>query len=109
MHSINRDGAGRGKRRTAGASLVIESLNRLANRRGLILDEVNWFTHPSEETDLATYTLLVSSQEKLEELVFLREELECLPHSAYTRTRIDRLLVWAVDALCGRAVNAAPG
>lgn len=103
MRSVNHERVTRGKRRTVGASLVIESLNRLAHRRGLVLDDVNWFTHPSEEDALTTYTLLVSSKQKLEELVFLREELECLPHSTYTQRRIDRLLGWVVDALSGHA------
>lgn len=99
MRSNDSQRSSRDRRRADGARLVVQSLANLAQRRGLVLDEVNWFTHPSEEVALGTYTLLVSAQEKREELVFLREELECLPHSTYTRTRIDRLLRWLVDAL----------
>jgi hypothetical protein len=87
------------RHRTAAAGLVVQSLNKLAHQHGLILEQVNWFTHPSEDAPTGTYTLLVSSKEKLEELVFLRQELECLPHSAYARKRIERLLAWVVGEL----------
>lgn len=99
MSDLDRERTTRGKKRADGARLIVQSLANLAHRHGLVLDEVNWVTHPSEEAAVETYTLLISSQRRLEELVFLRQELECLPHSAYTRRRIDRLLRWLVDAL----------
>lgn len=99
MRSTDSEGDSRSKKRTEGARLIVRSLDDLAHRRGLVLDEVTWFTHPSEDAALGTYTLLVSAQQQLEELVFRQEELECLPHSDYARRRIDGLLQWLVDEL----------
>lgn len=99
MRSTDSEGHSCGQKRTDGARLIVRSLDDLAQRRGLVLDEVSWFTHPSEDAALGTYTLLVCAQQRLEELVFEEGELECLPHSAYARKRIAGLLQWLVDEL----------
>ena len=99
MHSTHSEDESHSEKRADGARLIVESLAHLADQRGLVLDDISWFTHPSQDAALGTYTLLLSTQQKLEELVFLGEELESLPQSTYTQRRIDRSLRWLLDAL----------